>query len=219
MGQLSYSALDMAVILCKKELGIREECQFLLDFWESKRRFLEWKYQSNKKRFLQDTQYWIHYLNDKQQIDCEFADIVKAAENNGTELEVEDYWRDLDEVDILFKEMYLDIAFFRKTKYIRKSMRQLLAKYHLKRRTAKIVEKIESYVRFYEMEMIVNRKRIFDLNAVPLDQLITFRLHDNRIYYNKMDKIKSKIRFKDGTLVSRIQKPPKLVTYIVTLFV
>ena len=179
MGQLSYSALDMAVILCKKELGIREECQFLLDFWESKRRFLEWKYQSNKKRFLQYTQYWIHYLNDTQQLDCEFADIGKAAENNGTELEVEDYWRDLDEVDILFKEMYLDIAFFRKTKYVRKSMRQLLARYRLKRRTAKIVQKIESYVRFYEMEMIVNRKRIFDLNAVSLDQLITFRLLDD----------------------------------------
>ena len=65
MGQLSYSALDMAVILCKKNLGIREECQFLLDFWRSERRFLEWKYQSNKRRFLQDTQYWMHYLNDK----------------------------------------------------------------------------------------------------------------------------------------------------------
>ena len=151
----------------------------MLDFWESKRRFLEWKYQSNKKRFLQDTQYWIHYLNDKDQLDCEFMDIVKVTENNGTELKVEDYWRDLDEVDILFKQMYLDIAFFRKTKYVRKSMCQLLAKYHLKRRTAKIVEKIESYVRFYEMEMIVNRKRIFDLNAVSLDQLITFRLLDD----------------------------------------
>lgn len=187
MGQLSYSALDMAVILCKKELGIREECQFLLDFWQSKRRFLEWKYQSNKKRFLQDTQYWIHYLNDKEQIDCEFADIVKAAENNGTELEVEDYWRDLDEVDILFKKMYLDMVFFRKTKYVRKSMRQLLARYRLKRRTAKIVHKIESYVRFYEMEMIVNRNQIFDLRSIPLDHIITFQLHDNGIEYNKID--------------------------------
>ena len=78
MGQLSYSALDMAVILCKKNLGIREECQFLLDFWRSERRFLEWKYQSNKRRFLQDTQYWMHYLNDKEQLDYDFADIVKA---------------------------------------------------------------------------------------------------------------------------------------------
>lgn len=95
MGQLSYSALDMAVILCKKNLGIREECQFLLDFWQSERRFLEWKYQSNKRRFLQDTQYWMHYLNDKEQLDYDFADIVKAAENNGTEIEVEDYWRDI----------------------------------------------------------------------------------------------------------------------------
>lgn len=190
MGQLSYSALDMAVILCKKDLGIREECQFLLDFWQSKQRFLEWKYQSNRRKFVQDTQYWIHYLNNKEQLDCEFADIVKAAENNGTKLEVEDYWRDLDEVDILFKKMYLDMVFFRKTKYVRKSMRQLLAKYHLKRRTAKIVEKIEGYVRFYEMEMIVNRKRIFDLNAIPLNQLITFRLREDEKAITPASKIK-----------------------------
>ena len=79
-------------------------------------------------------------------------------------------------MDIVFKEMYLDMAFFRKTKYVRKSMRQLLARYHLKRRTAPMVDKMERYVRFYEMEMIVNRKRIFDLSSIPLDQLITFRL-------------------------------------------
>ena len=118
----------------------------------------------------------MHYLNDKEQLDYDFSDIVKAAENNGTQIEVEDYWRDLDEVDIVFKEMYLDMAFFRKTKYVRKSMRQLLARYHLKRRTAPMVDKMERYVRFYEMEMIVNRKRIFDLSSIPLDQLITFRL-------------------------------------------
>lgn len=190
MGQLSYSALDMAVILGKKNLGIREECQFLLDFWQSERRFLEWKYQSNKRRFLQDTQYWMHYLNDKEQLDYDFTDIIKAAGNNGTQIEVEDYWRDLDEVDIVFKEMYLDMAFFRKTKYVRKSMRQLLARYHLKRRTAPMVDKMERYVRFYEMEMIVNRKRISDLSSIPLDQPITFRLRGELVYRNKSyDKI------------------------------
>ena len=57
-------------------------------------------------------------------------------------------------------------------------MRQMLKKYHLKRRTAKVVEKMERYVRFYEMQMIVNRKKIDSLGAVPLDQPITFRLNE-----------------------------------------
>ena len=176
MGQLSYSALDMPSFSAKKIWEFVKNANF---YWISggvNEDFWRWKYQSNKRRFLQDTQYWMHYLNDKEQLDYDFADIVKAAENNGTQIEVEDYWRDLDEVDIVFKEMYLDMAFFRKTKYVRKSMRQMLAKYHLKRRTASIVEKMERYVRFYEMEMLVNRKRISDLSSIPLDQLITFRL-------------------------------------------
>lgn len=197
MAQLSYSALDMAVILCKKNLGIREECQFLLDFWQSERRFLEWKYQSNKRRFLQDTQYWMHYLNDKEQLDYDFADIVKAAENNGTQIEVEDYWRDLDEVDIVFKEMYLQMKFFAKRTPMKRSMRELLARYQRKRRNPQLIEKMERYVRFYGMEMLVNRKRISDLSSIPLDQLITFRLRDEDlqqgdqlIYRNKRyDKI------------------------------
>lgn len=176
MGQLSYSALDIAVILCKRDLGIREESQFLLEFWDAKRRFLDWKYQSNKRRFLQDVQYWIHYLGDKAQLDAEFAEIVKDAEKNGSGMEVEGYWHDLDEVDILFKEMYIQMTFFEKKKYIRKSMRQLLKKYHLRRRTAKIVEKMERYIKFYELQMIVNRKPISDIRTIPLDQPITFRL-------------------------------------------
>lgn len=178
MGQLSYSALDVALILCKRDLGVQEECRFLLTFWETKRRFLEWKYQSSKRRFVQDTQYWIYYLQDKDRLDDEFSDIVKAAENNGMGLEVEDYWHDLDDIDILFKEMYIQMTFFEKKKYIRKSMRQMLKKYRLKRRTAKVVEKMERYVRFYEMQMIVSRKKIDSLGAVPLDQPITFRLNE-----------------------------------------
>lgn len=72
-----------------------------------------------------------------------------------------------------------------------------MARYHLKRRTAPMVDKMERYVRFYEMEMIVNRKRISDLSSIPLDQPITFRLRDEDfqqgdqlIYRNKRhDKI------------------------------
>lgn len=180
MGQLSYSALDIAVILCKRDLGIQEESRFLLEFWDSKRRFLEWKYQSNKRRFLQDVQYWIHYLNDKNQIDAEFSDIIKDGESNGSRMDIEDYWHDTDEIDILFKEMYIQMTFFEQKKYIRKSMRQLLKKYHLRRRTAKIVEKIEQYIRFYELQMIINRRPIADIRMIPLDQPITFRLRTNR---------------------------------------
>ena len=54
----------------------------------------------------------------------------------------------------------------------------MLKKYRLKRRTAKVVEKMERYVRFYEMQMIVSRKKIDSLGAVPLDQPITFRLNE-----------------------------------------
>lgn len=73
------------------------------------------------------------------------------------------------------------MGYDRKTKYVRKSMRQLLEKYHLKRRTAQIVEKMERYVRFYEIEMIVNLKRIWDLSSIPLAQLITFRPRDENL--------------------------------------
>ncbi len=176
MSQLSYSALDLAVILCKRDLGIQEEMQFLLEFWQTKRGFLEWKYQCNKRRFLQDVQYWICYINDKDGLDAEFITIVKDAQYHTYDMEAADHWNDLDEIDILFKDMYIQMNFFEKKRYIRKSMRQLLKKYHLRKRTAKIVEKMEQYIRFYGFKLIVNRKQISDITKIPLDQPITFRL-------------------------------------------
>lgn len=176
MGQLSYSALDVAIILYKKELGIKDEMKFLSEFWNISKRFLQWKYQSNKRKFILDVQYCIHYLDDKEEFDCEFSKIIIETQKLGTILNEGEYIYELDEIDILFKELYIDLSYFSKTKYIRKSMRQMLKKYHLKKRTQRILDKFEKYIRFYELQMIVNRRKISDIGKIPLDERITFKL-------------------------------------------
>lgn len=49
------------------------------------------------------------------ELDWASGHIVKAVKGNGIEFEIENYWLNFDEVDIICEEMYLDMVFFANT--------------------------------------------------------------------------------------------------------
>lgn len=65
MRALLYSALDLAVIINSMELTCREESRIIDLIWEGEKAFFVDKYRSDKRKFILDIRYWMHYFYEK----------------------------------------------------------------------------------------------------------------------------------------------------------
>lgn len=75
MNPFKYSAIEIAIIISEMELGCREENRIIEEIWFGEKRYLEKKYKNNKKKFILDVYYWMHYVYEKYSIDDEFLKI------------------------------------------------------------------------------------------------------------------------------------------------
>ena len=105
MRALLYSALDLAVIISSMELTCREESHIIDLIWEGEKAFFADKYRSDKRQFILDIRYWMHYFHEKPILDQEFPAIQKDLAYGKHTVNMEEYMSDYSDLDLFFKSV------------------------------------------------------------------------------------------------------------------
>ena len=100
----SYTALDLAVLLSLRDLGVREEAALLERDWAEEQAFLEPDLIKSKRTFVLDVAYWSLYFREKPCIDREFPMIQRDAAGYGAHLSAKSFLHDFSDLDLYFKE-------------------------------------------------------------------------------------------------------------------
>lgn len=109
---LPYTALDLAVLLSLRDLGVREEAALLERVWAEEQAFLEPDLIKSKRTFVLDVAYWSLYFREKPCIDREFPMIQRDAAGYGAHLSAESFLHDFSDLDLYFKEVRFRLRFF-----------------------------------------------------------------------------------------------------------
>lgn len=176
MEELCYSALDLAAIISRMELGCRAKAGFLERVWDGERAFLQKMYRENKRQLILDVNYWLTYLRDKSAIDAEFPIIQKDALTLGNELPVDTYVGDCSGLDLFFKSTRLRILYSGGKDYVRIKRRTLLARYGYKRLSPVLVEHFNRCIYFYHLQPYVRDGGECRIEDTGIDDMIIFRI-------------------------------------------
>ena len=176
MQELYYSALDIAVIISRMELGCREENRLLDLIWEGEKSFLAIQYRSNQRKFILDVYHWIQYLYDKQVIDNELPVIQKDLEHLNSDLQTEKLVNDFSNLDLFFKNMRIRILYGNGNNYVKIKLRTLLKEYGYKRRSQLLLRYINNCMFFYHLEVTLRGGKLCSIEEVNLDQMLIFRI-------------------------------------------
>lgn len=176
MEELCYSALDLAAIISRMELGCRAKAGFLERVWDGERAFLQKMYRENKRQLILDVNYWLTYLRDKSAIDAELPIIQKDALTLGNELPVDTYVGDCSGLDLFFKSTRLRILYSGGKDYVRIKRRTLLARYGYKRLSPVLVEHFNRCIYFYHLQPYVRDGGECRIEDTGIDDMIIFRI-------------------------------------------
>lgn len=149
---LPYTALDLAVLLSLRDLGVREEAALLEKIWTEEQSFLAPELVASKRTFLLDVAYWALYLREKPCIDREFPMIQQDAVDCGANLSKDAFLSDFSNLDLYFKGVRFRLRFFSDSGYIRIKFRTLLKEYGYRRRSVKLLEHMEQCMAFYQLQ-------------------------------------------------------------------
>ncbi len=128
MKELLYSALDLAIIIDKMQLGCQEESHLIDLIWDGEKPFLPEKYRNNKRRLISDIMYWLTYLYEKPIFDKEFQAVQNDCENGNHAIEADRYITDFSNLDLFFKRVRIRILYC-EDKYVKIKLRTLVTNY------------------------------------------------------------------------------------------
>lgn len=174
---LPYTALDLAVLLSLRDLGVREEAALLERVWAEEQGFLEPDLIKSKRTFVLDVAYWSLYLREKPCIDREFPMIQRDAAGCGTHLSAESFLHDFSDLDLYFKEVRFRLRFFSDCGYVRIKLRTLLKQYGYRRRSPKLLDHLEQCMTFYRLQPNLRGGIPCKLSEISVDEMVVFRLY------------------------------------------
>lgn len=175
---LPYTALDLAVLLSLRDLGVREEAALLEQIWGEEQAFLAPDLVKSRRTFLLDVAYWSLYLREKPCIDREFPMIQRDAADCGTHLSEAEFLSDFSDLDLYFKEMRFRLRFFSDCGYVRIKLRTLLKRYGYRRRSTKLLEHLEQCMTFYRLKPYLRGAVPCKLSEISIDEMVVFRLYE-----------------------------------------
>lgn len=176
MKPLLYSALDLAAIISSMELGCREESRIMDLIWDGEKSFLLSHYQTNKRKFILDIHYWMHYFYEKPILDREFPAIQKDLQNRQHAVDMNQYMSDYFDLDLFFKSVRIRILYGGGKEYVRIKLRSLISQYGYQRRSQQLIGHINQCMQFYHLEATLRGCIACDIAACGLDKMVTFRV-------------------------------------------
>lgn len=176
MKPLLYSALDLAAIISSMELGCREESRIMDLIWDGEKSFLLSHYQTNKRIFILDIHYWMHYFYEKPILDREFPAIQKDLQNRQHAVDMNQYMSDYFDLDLFFKSVRIRILYGGGKEYVRIKLRSLISQYGYQRRSQQLIGHINQCMQFYHLEATLRGGIACDIAACGLDKMVTFRV-------------------------------------------
>ena len=176
MKPLLYSALDLAAIISSMELGCREESRIMDLIWDGEKSFLLSHYQTNKRKFILDIHYWMHYFYEKPILDREFPAIQKDLQNRQHAVDMNQYMSDYFDLDLFFKSVRIRILYGGGKEYVRIKLRSLISQYGYQRRSQQLIGHINQCKQFYHLEATLRGGIACDIAACGLDKMVTFRV-------------------------------------------
>lgn len=171
-----YSALDLAAIINSMELGCQTESKLIERIWNGEKAFFAEKYRDDKRKFILDIYYWIHYLHDKPTLDSELSAIQKDFAAAKRDIDIEQYKSKCDNLELFFKSVRIRILYGGGNAYVRIKLRSLLAQYGYKRRSQALMQHIERCTLFYHLEARLSGGVACELEACSLDDMLTIRV-------------------------------------------
>ena len=178
MNDLLYSAMDIAAILSVLDISCKKENEILDDIWKGETAYLEEQYRNDKKRFIFDVMYWMHYFYDKPVLDEEFSVICRDMEHLGHEIETRYFTGEFSKFDLFFKSVRLRILYINtKNFYIRIKMRTLLKSYGYKRRSQNLVLHMKRCMEFYHLEATLRGGVPCSVADVDIDDMLTINIY------------------------------------------
>lgn len=176
MMALLYSALDLAAIISSMEIGCREESHIIDLIWKNEKSFFSDQYRTDKRKFILEIQYWMHYFYEKPIIDREFPTIQKDLAYGKHIVKMEQYISDYSDLDLFFKSVRIRILYGKGNDYVRIKLRSLLTQYGYKRRSPYILQHINLCMMFYHLEATLRGGVPCDIKTCGLDKMLTFRV-------------------------------------------
>ena len=176
MKELCYSALDVAAIVSGMDLGCQEESRLVEKIWDTEKVFIEMQYRSNKRKFILDVCYWMHYFYENPILDREFPAIQKTLEGSNYGVCAESYMNDFLDLDLFFKSVRIKIVYGDGKDYVRIKLRTLLKEYGYQRRSNILMQHIERCMLFYHLEATLRGGIECDMNEIGLDNMVVFRV-------------------------------------------
>lgn len=175
MQQLFYQPQDIAWIIRSWSLDIQERFRFIDFIWKYEREYLSSKCQCNKRKFIQEIQNWMDYLNNQIDYKMEISKIKLDFVCIGSTLELanDNYFR---EADMFFKTLRLRILYFENRGYVTMKFRTVLRKYGYKRRSGKILMYFKRCLVFYHIQTYLCNNVECDIEEIDLDDRIIFRV-------------------------------------------
>ena len=175
MGELNYSALDIAVFVSSMDLPCREESRVIEDIWAGENELLSSRYKDNLRQFILDVRYWLNYFYEKPVLDREFPAVQKDLSRMEHSFCVGEYFSDFTDLDLFFKALRIRILYCGE-KYVRIKLRTLLARYGYKRRTPQLMAHIEHSLQFFHLEAALRGGVPCSIRDIALDDMLTFRV-------------------------------------------
>lgn len=176
MRALLYSSLDLAAIISSMELGCREESHIIDLIWEGEKSFFADQYRTDKRKFILDIRYWMHYFYEKPILDREFPAIQKDLEYGKHIVDMGRYISDYSDLDLFFKSVRIRILYGKGNDYVRIKLRSLLTQYGYQRRSPLLLRHINRCMLFYHLEATLRGGVACDIETCGLDKMLTFRV-------------------------------------------
>ncbi len=176
MRALLYSALDLAAIISSMELTSREESHIIDVIWEEEKAFFAEQYRRDKRKFILDIRYWMHYFHEKPILDREFPAIQKDLAYGKHIVNIEQYINDYADLDLFFKSVRIRILYGKGNEYVRIKLRSLLTQYGYRRRSPLLLQHINRCMLFYHLEATLRGGVPCDIETCGLDKMLTFRI-------------------------------------------
>lgn len=174
MNSYLYKPKDLAWLFENSNFYLKYENEVLDDIYNKRSYLLPEEYKYNRNKFEKDI-YDIIYKNDKD-ISLEIGKVNSDLDDIGSSFCVKYDEEDEDSVECFFYRTFLKLFYDPNCKLKKIKLRSLLEKFNYKKRTSKIVEKINNLLKELGMEIYVKNRQKFDISSINLDDSIIIKL-------------------------------------------
>ncbi len=174
MNSYLYKPKDFAWLFENSNFYLKYENKVLDDIYNKRSYLLPEEYKYDRNKFEKDI-YDIIYKNDKD-ISLEIGGVNSDLDDIGSSFCVKYDEEDEDSIECFFYCTFLKLFYDPNFKLKKIKLRSLLEKFNYKKRTSKIVEKINNLLKELGMEIYVKNRQNFYISSINLDDFIIIKL-------------------------------------------